>query len=93
MNYIFEGQRSVKKSVSAGKSIKEYIGDPFKIDEDSYFYQKSVCFTGTCKWASRDKLLQCSADIGGFPPKGVNKSTCKFWLLVSKITGASVRMA
>ena len=72
---IFEGQRSVKKSVSAGKSIKEYIGDSSKIDEDSYFYQKSVCFTGTCKWASRDVLLQTIADIGGFPQKGVNKST------------------
>ena len=62
---IFEGQRSVK----------EYVGDPSKIDEDSYFYQKSVCFTGTCRWASRDKLLQTIADIGGFPQKGVNKST------------------
>ena len=72
---IFEGQRSVKKSVSYGKSIKEYVGDPSKIDEDSYFYQKSVCFTGTCRWASRDKLLQTIADIGGFPQKGVNKST------------------
>ena len=61
--------------MSAGKSIKEYIGDPSKIDEDSYFYQKSVCFTGTCKWASRDKLLRTIADIGGFPQKGVNKST------------------
>ena len=72
---IFEGQRSVKKSVSYGKSIKEYVGDPSKIDEDSYFYQKSVCFTGTCRWAIRDKLLQTIADIGGFPQKGVNKST------------------
>lgn len=72
---IFEGQRSVKKSVSYGKSIKEYVGDPSKIDEGSYFYQKSVCFTGTCRWASRDKLLQTIADIGGFPQKGVNKST------------------
>lgn len=72
---IFEGQRSVKKSVSYGKSIREYVGDPSKIDEDSYFYQKSVCFTGTCRWASRDKLLQTIADIGGFPQKGVNKST------------------
>ena len=49
--------------------------DPSKIDECSYFYQKSVCFTGTCKWASRDKLLQAIADIGGFPQKGVNKTT------------------
>ena len=72
---IFEGQRSVMKSVSTGKSIKEYVGDPSKIDEDSYFYQKSVCFTGTCKWASRDVLLQTIADIGGSPQKGVNKST------------------
>lgn len=72
---VFEGQRSVKKSASSGKSIKEYVGDPSKIDEDSYFYQKSVCFTGTCKWACRDTLLQTIADIGGFPQKGVNKST------------------
>lgn len=72
---LFEGQRSVKKYASSGKSIKEYIGDPLKVDQDSYFYQKSVCFTGSCKWASRDKLLQTIADIGGFPQKGVNKST------------------
>jgi DNA polymerase-3 subunit epsilon len=72
---LFEGQRSVKKYASSGKSIKEYVGDPLKIDEDSYFYQKSVCFTGTCQWASRDKLLQTIADIGGFPQKGVNKFT------------------
>lgn len=72
---VFEAQRSVKKSASSGKSIKEYVGDPSKIDEYSYFYQKSVCFTGTCRWASRDKLLQTIADIGGFPQKGVNKST------------------
>ena len=71
----FEGQRSVKKSASSGKSIKEYVGDPSKIEEGSYFYQKSVCFTGTCKWATRDILLQTIADIGGFPQKGVNKST------------------
>lgn len=72
---VFEGQRSVKKSIASGKSIKEYVGDPSKIDKDSYFYQKSVCFTGTCKWASRDTLFQTIADIGGYPQKGVNKST------------------
>ncbi len=72
---VFEGQKSVRKSAYSGKSIKEYVGDPSKVDEDSYFYQKSVCFTGTCKWASRDWLLQIIADIGGFPQKGVNKST------------------
>ena len=72
---VFEGQKSVKKSAYSSKSIKEYLGDPSKIDEDSYFYQKSVCFTGTCKWASRDILLQTIADIGGYPQKGVNKST------------------
>lgn len=71
----FEGQRSTKKSAVAGKSIKDYVGDPSKIDENSYFYNKSVCFTGTCRWASRDKLLQTIADIGGFPQKGVNKAT------------------
>ena len=72
---VFEGQKSVKKSAYSGKSIKEYVGDPSKVDEDSYFYQKSVCFTGTCKWATRDTLLQTIADIGGYPQKGVNKST------------------
>lgn len=74
-NGNFEGQHSIKKSTVAGKSIKEYVGDPAKIDEGSYFYNKSVCFTGTCQWASRDTLLQTIADIGGFPQKGVNKAT------------------
>ena len=60
---VFEGQRSVKKYASSGKSIKEYVGDPSKVYEDSYFYQKSVCFTGTCKWASREKIVKSREKI------------------------------
>jgi len=71
----FEGQHSVKRYAGTGKSIKDYVGDPSKVDETNYFYRKSVCFTGTCQWANRDKLLQLIADIGGFPQKGVNKKT------------------
>ena len=70
----FEGQRSVKKS-SSSKPISVYVGDPDKADPNSYFYGKCVCFTGASRWADRSTLLQSIADIGGYPQKGVNKST------------------
>lgn len=74
-NNCFEGQHSTRRWAVSSKSNNDYVGDPAKVDVNSYFYGKSVCFTGACQWASRDKLLQTIADIGGFPQKGVNKST------------------
>lgn len=51
------------------------VGDPSKFDEGSYFYDKVVCFTGTCMYGTRKELLQKIADIGGKPVNSVTKST------------------
>ena len=53
----------------------EIIGDPSKIDEGNYFYDKHVCFTGKCSWGTRNELFQWVADIGGHPDKDVTKQT------------------
>lgn len=71
----FEAQHSVKKSAASSKPISDYVGDPEKADPNSYFFGKYVCLTGTCRWADRSVLFQTIADIGGYPQKGVNKST------------------
>lgn len=65
-------QSSTKKTQRI--SLSELVGDPDQIDEDSYFYGKNICFTGTCKWKRAD-LLQKIKDIGGIPSNTVNKST------------------
>lgn len=71
---LFKSQRSV---VSSGSSIKvkDIVGDPNKFEEDSIFYEKVVCFTGTCKYGVRKELLQKIADIGGIPVDSVTKNT------------------
>ena len=56
-------------------SVKDIQGDPAKIDEGSYFYQKEVCFTGKCQFATRQELLQMIADIGGIPTNAVTSRT------------------
>lgn len=55
--------------------VKDIQGDPSKIDEGSYFYQKEVCFTGKCEFANRQDLLQMIADIGGIPANTVTSRT------------------
>lgn len=55
--------------------VNEIKGDPNKIDEDSYFYEKAVCFTGKCQYAQRKELLQMIADIGGIPMNTVTSET------------------
>ncbi|MBO4566903.1 MAG: 3'-5' exoribonuclease [Bacteroidales bacterium] len=70
---LFRPQLSIRKYST--KPSKEYVGDPSKFDEGSYFYGKAVCFTGKCEYGTRDQLLQKIADIGGTPVKGVTKDT------------------
>lgn len=74
-NY-FRPQRS-KRDYSGKKKInvKEIVGDPSKIDEGSYFYEKEVCFTGKCMYAIRKDLLKMIADIGGIPSDAVTSRT------------------
>lgn len=45
------------------------------LDENNYFYGKSVCFTGTCKYGVRKDLLQKIKDVGGIPMDSVTKDT------------------
>lgn len=63
------------RSKSERKKASEYIGDPSKIDENNYFFGKSVCFTGKCSSGTRAELLQKIADIGGIPVGSVTSST------------------
>lgn len=62
-------------SKSERKKASEYIGDPSKIDENNYFFGKSVCFTGKCSSGTRAELLQKIADVGGIPVGSVTSST------------------
>ena len=45
------------------------------VDENNYFYGKSVCFTGTCKYGLRKDLLQKIKDVGGIPMDSVTTDT------------------
>ena len=55
--------------------IKELENHPELVDEGNYFYGKSVCFTGTTRYAPRIKLLQKVKDVGGIPMNSVTKKT------------------
>ena len=55
--------------------VCEIVGDPSKVDEGSYFYGKTVCFTGKCIYGTRTQLQQKIADIGGYPAHNVTKDT------------------
>lgn len=45
------------------------------VDENNYFFGKTVCFTGTCQYGVRRDLLQKIKDIGGIPMDSVTKET------------------
>lgn len=55
--------------------LKDIVFDESKINPDSYFYGKSVCFTGVFSFGARKDLLQAIADIGGIPTDSVTKKT------------------
>jgi len=55
--------------------IKNLEDHPELNDEGNYFYGKSVCFTGTTKYANRIKMLQMIKNIGGIPMNSVTKET------------------
>lgn len=55
--------------------IKNLEDHPELNDEGNYFYGKSVCFTGTTKYANRIKMLQMIKNIGGIPMDSVTKET------------------
>ena len=55
--------------------IKTLQVNPDTIDENNYFFAKSVCFTGTCQFGTRKELLQKVAEIGGIPTDSVTAKT------------------
>lgn len=65
------------KSQTSGRKIvvKDIVGDPSKINEGNYFFDKEVCFTGTCSFHTRAEMLQWIADIGGIPANSITKRT------------------
>lgn len=66
-----------KKNGGSGSSVraKDIVGDSEKVDPDSYFFEKAVCFTGAFSFSTRKELQQYIADIGGTPVDGVTKKT------------------
>lgn len=68
------------KKDSAGNGIGKALlqsleNHPELIDEGNYFYGKSVCFTGTCRYGVRRDMLQRVKDVGGIPMDSVTKDT------------------
>lgn len=57
------------------KSLSEIQADPKLIDENSHFYQKTVCFTGTIEYGTRKSLMQLIKNIGGEPVDSVTAET------------------
>ena len=55
--------------------IKNLQVNPDTVDENNYFFGKSVCFTGTCQYGARKELLQKVAEIGGIPTDSVTAKT------------------
>lgn len=55
--------------------IQNLENHPELNDEGNYFYGKSVCFTGTTKYANRKIMLQMVKNVGGIPMDSVTKET------------------
>ncbi len=62
--------------LSIEKSKKIILSEhPELVDEGNYFYNKYVCFTGTCIYGTRSQMLQRIKDIGGIPTDSVTRKT------------------
>ena len=71
----FKAQQKNEKPYKYKSVIESLETNPDLIDENNYFFGKSVCFTGTCQYGVRKDLLQKIKDIGGIPMDSVNKNT------------------
>lgn len=74
---VFKPQLAREKSSKA--CMKEFLdnleADASQFDEGSYFFGKSVCFTGTFLYGTRKELLTKIANIGGLPTNSVTTKT------------------
>ena len=71
----FIAQLSKNHSLTKSQMLDSLEEHPELIDEGNYFYDKNVCFTGTCLYGVRKELLQKIKDIGGIPSDSVTKKT------------------
>lgn len=66
----------VKKGIShSGISISDIRPEVFEINEDSFFYQKHVVFTGKLEKMLRKDAMQIVVNLGGVLDKSVTKAT------------------
>lgn len=64
-----------RQSRSKGKNIHSIVPETIEIDEDSYFYNKHVVFTGKLEKMLRQDAMQIVVNLGGILDKNVIKST------------------
>lgn len=60
---------------SSGIDISAIKPEDVEIDEDSFFYNKHVAFTGTLEKMRREDAMQIVVNLGGILDKSVKKST------------------
>lgn len=63
------------KNYTYSEAIKDIKAGTYTVDEGNYFYEKTVCFTGTCQFGSRVELLKKVAEVGGIPTNSVTTKT------------------
>lgn len=64
-----------KQNRSKGKNIHSIVPETIEIDEDSYFYNKHVVFTGKLEKMLRQDAMQIVVNLGGILDNTVIKST------------------
>lgn len=72
---LFVAQLKRDKQYKYSSIIKDLENHPELADKGNYFYGKSVCFTGTTKYAVRKDMLQLVKNVGGIPIDSVTKNT------------------
>ncbi|GHU57157.1 hypothetical protein FACS189411_09900 [Bacteroidia bacterium] len=73
--YFKNDSFSSHHSTYSNTKAKNIVGHKDLIDEDSIFYDKNICFTGTMKHIERQRAKQMVADIGGIPQDSVTQKT------------------
>lgn len=64
-----------KQSSRIGIDISTIVPENVKIDEDNFFYQKHVVFTGKLERMVRKDAMQLVVNLGGVLDNSVNKYT------------------
>ncbi len=64
-----------KQSNGKGIDISTFVPENVEIDEDNFFYQKHVVFTGKLERMIRKDAMQLVVNLGGILDNSVNKQT------------------